>query len=223
MIQCPNCNVRNHPSRQTCVKCGDRLPSLEEAQRAEEERRLREIAPHLSDTERQRIVEEESLRQHLRSGSASRVGTTPPSVQAGGVASSRTAHARSPRPVAPRGDMLRAAVLGLLLGLIGLGVGLIYSVSSEPDKKVFGRQLIAWSAAGMMILFVLFMYFPSLSPTPPALAECVICGGTGSADCPLCVNGMAQNPLTGRSEPCTFCNGVGISTCTFCNGTGRTR
>ena len=222
MIRCPKCGVRNDPSFRSCVACGTALPSAEDAQRMEEDRRLRDLAPHLTDAERQRVVEEERLRQHLRAdsavigGDASR-GVVPAGAARPGV-STRTATAAD-----AKGDMVRAAVLGLLLGLIGLGVGLVYTASMDPGKKIFGRQLIAWSAAGVLILFVLFLNFPSLSPTPPALAQCFVCNGTGTVDCPICVNGMANNPVSGMSEPCTFCNGVGSTTCTFCNGTGKAR
>jgi hypothetical protein len=129
--------------------------------------------------------------------------------------------ARHPARDNPEGNMAVAAILGLLLGLIGLGIGLVYTASADRDKKLFGRQLIAWSVAGMCIWFVLFLYFPSLLPTPPALTQCVICGGAGIVDCPICVNGTMRNPVTGSMERCTFCNGAGKSTCTFCNGTGK--
>jgi hypothetical protein len=93
MIQCPKCGVRNHPSRRTCVSCGSDLPP-------EEESRLREIAPDLSEEERQRIVQEERLREHLRG----RLTAEVPPVRAHEA----------------KGNMGRAAVLGLILGLVGL-------------------------------------------------------------------------------------------------------
>ncbi len=211
MIRCPNCGLRNHQSVHRCLGCSVLLPHAKDAQHIEEEQRILDIAPHLTDAERQRIVEEERLRQHIRAYPSAGIDKS-------------THRAMSARTTYdPKGDMVRAAVIGLLLGVIGLGVGLIYTASADSDKKVFGRQLIAWSAAGVLALFVLFLTFPSLSPTAPALAECVVCNGTGIADCPICVNGMASNPLTGMNETCTFCNGVGSTTCTFCNGTGKNR
>ena len=156
----------------------------------------------LTPEERERIIAEERERVRAR-------------------AQAEAEFARAAAHEKPKGNMGRAAVLGLILGLVGLGVGLVYTASSEPDKKMFGRQLIAWSAAGMLILFVLFMNFPSLAPAPAALSQCIVCGGTGMVDCPICVNGMVRNPVSGNMERCPFCNGVGRTTCTFCNGTGK--
>lgn len=222
-MYCPDCRRRFNVDQFRCRFCGFTLVTdpnnMAEQERrrfeneggslgpgsadlpAEEETRLREIAPSFTEQERLRIVEEERLRAHLRG------------CPAAGVAPVRFPEAT--------GNMVRAAVLGLILGLVGLGIGLVYTASTEPGKKVFGRQLIAWSAAGMFILFVLFLNFPSLAPTPPALSECIVCGGTGTVDCPLCVNGTVTNPVTGSPEHCSFCNGVGSKTCTFCNGTGK--
>ena len=82
--RCPKCKWRIDASRVTCPNCGITLPTLEESRAREAEEQARQIAPDLTDEQRQRIVEEERLRrqeerlrQHLRerpeaSGSAAR-------------------------------------------------------------------------------------------------------------------------------------------------------
>ena len=71
--RCPKCKWRIDASRVTCPNCGITLPTLEESRAREAEEQARQIAPDLTDDQRQRIIEEEHLRrqeerlrQHLR-------------------------------------------------------------------------------------------------------------------------------------------------------------
>jgi preprotein translocase subunit SecG/ribosomal protein S27E len=84
LVRCPKCTWRTDASRVTCPNCGTALPTPEESRAREAAEQARQIAPNLTDEQRQRIIEEERLhrqeerlRQHLRecpeaNGSAAR-------------------------------------------------------------------------------------------------------------------------------------------------------
>jgi len=48
---------------------------------------------------------------------------------------------------------------------------------------------------------------------------CTFCKGSGTSDCPHCVDGKKQD-IDGNWNQCPHCNGAGYRYCTYCNGDG---
>lgn len=111
-------------------------------------------------------------------------------------------------------------VVSFLVPLIGFILGIVFVTKTSQVDKNTGKHCLFCSLAGLIaggIIFAIWMdrINENIETT------CIICDGRGQTDCPICVNGLTTNAVTGSKETCSFCNGKGITTCTFCNGTGK--
>lgn len=126
--------------------------------------------------------------------------------------------------------------VSLFLPLIGFILGIVFiGKPSEGDKQT-GKNCLSFALLGAIIGGIIWgvWWYQAAQQIDQASrtfqremrkieTTCQICNGKGIVNCPICVNGMVTNPLTGKKETCTFCNGKGTMTCTFCNGTGKSQ
>ncbi len=63
LVTCPKCGWRVDGSRPTCIRCTATLPTPDEFRARALDEQARQIAPELTDEQRQRIIQEERLHQ----------------------------------------------------------------------------------------------------------------------------------------------------------------
>lgn len=136
-------------------------------------------------------------------------------------------------------------VVSFLVPLVGFILGIVFVTKPSQVDKNTGKHCLFCSLAGLIACGIIFaMWIDRINEnidlttaeferniirTTTELEReiqsiettCIICDGRGQTDCPICVNGLMTNAVTGSKETCSFCNGKGITTCTFCNGTGK--
>jgi len=126
------------------------------------------------------------------------------------------------------------AVVSFFVPLIGFILGIVFVIKPSQVDKNTAKRCLGWALTGSIVWGIIIGIWMGMvtGEIDEATAKfereikriettCMICNGRGQVDCPMCVNGVSTNPLTGRKETCSFCNGQGVTTCTFCDGTGR--
>lgn len=57
---------------------------------------------------------------------------------------------------------------------------------------------------------------PAYSFSSPLPGPCGRCGGTGTVDCPRCIDGRSLDLLDGPEDPCGACGATGLLSCVSC-------